>query len=250
MGVFVDETADIITERSAAAGLSFVQLHGDGARQALPNLPAETNIIYVLGATPDGVVQTLLPSQICAESKRLVCILSVCHNESFRLLSIPLCAGKRLYIHTFLCALFVKPQAAEHCGGSIAASPLLKKQLKGLIHKFGMQPEYILVDSMKGGSGVALDWEALQVWFSILHVRGPSKRVPTRVQVSQKSSGSTKSHKNELFGMYDLPSSDQSEFHMACAHCGRIPVTRCAQRLERVRWWCRCLKARPHVAGC
>ena len=73
VGVFVDEAADVISERSTAAGLSYVQLHGDDAREALPNLPADTKVIFVLGATPDGVVRTLLPSQISAESSRLVC---------------------------------------------------------------------------------------------------------------------------------------------------------------------------------
>jgi hypothetical protein len=32
-----------------------------------------------------------------------------------------------------------------------------------------MQPEYLLVDSLKGGSGVALDWQALQVFPWIPH---------------------------------------------------------------------------------
>jgi phosphoribosylanthranilate isomerase len=72
VGVFVDETAEVITKRSTAAGLSYVQLHGDDARKALPNLPEDTKVIYVLGATPDGVVQTLLPSQVSPDSKRLV----------------------------------------------------------------------------------------------------------------------------------------------------------------------------------
>lgn len=35
---------------------------------------------------------------------------------------------------------------------------------RGITNNYGMlQPDYILVDSMKGGSGVALDWSALQV---------------------------------------------------------------------------------------
>lgn len=95
VGVFVDETAETICARSTAAGLSYVQLHGDDARKALPDLPADTQVIFVLGATPDGIIQTPLPSKICSASSRL--------------------------------------------------------------------PEYVLVDSMKGGSGVALDWKALQV---------------------------------------------------------------------------------------
>jgi phosphoribosylanthranilate isomerase len=74
VGVFVDETAEVIAERSAATGLSYVQLHGDEARHALPNIPSDMKVIYVLGATPDGVVQTLLPSQISPQSERLVSI--------------------------------------------------------------------------------------------------------------------------------------------------------------------------------
>jgi phosphoribosylanthranilate isomerase len=51
-------------ERSKIAGLDYVQLHGDGAREALSELPGDLKIIYVMHATPDGVVQTLPPSEL------------------------------------------------------------------------------------------------------------------------------------------------------------------------------------------
>lgn len=64
VGVFVDEDAATITKRADKAGLRYVQLHGDGARAALHELPARFGIVYVLQASPEGVVQTPLPSAI------------------------------------------------------------------------------------------------------------------------------------------------------------------------------------------
>jgi hypothetical protein len=63
VGVFVDESASTIVERASAAKLSCVQLHGDGARESLPELPESFKVIYVLQATPDGVIQSKLPSE-------------------------------------------------------------------------------------------------------------------------------------------------------------------------------------------
>ena len=62
VGVFVDETADEIAQRCAAAKLDFAQLHGEAARAALHQLPPSLKIIYVMHATPEGQVQTELPS--------------------------------------------------------------------------------------------------------------------------------------------------------------------------------------------
>eukprot|EP00892_Ulva_mutabilis_P008007 jgi/Ulvmu1/5579/UM023_0116.1 len=64
VGVFVDEPAETITQRARNANLTFVQLHGDGAREALPGLPDDLKVIYVLQCTPDGVVQTPAPSEV------------------------------------------------------------------------------------------------------------------------------------------------------------------------------------------
>jgi hypothetical protein len=41
IGVFVDEDAPTIAKRCAAAGVRIAQLHGDGARAALPGLPLD-----------------------------------------------------------------------------------------------------------------------------------------------------------------------------------------------------------------
>lgn len=64
VGVFVDETPAVIAARAKKAGLAMVQLHGDGARQGLHDLPESIGVVYVMHATPEGVVQTPLPSAV------------------------------------------------------------------------------------------------------------------------------------------------------------------------------------------
>ncbi|MEW5312703.1 MAG: hypothetical protein WDW38_004317 [Sanguina aurantia] len=61
VGVFVDESADTITDRCQRAGIKIAQLHGDGARSALPQLPADLQVIYVLNCQSDGSTATPLP---------------------------------------------------------------------------------------------------------------------------------------------------------------------------------------------
>ena len=63
VGVFVDEDADAIAQCARQAGLDLVQLHGNGARSSLHSLPEELPAIYVLQATPEGAIQTQLPSE-------------------------------------------------------------------------------------------------------------------------------------------------------------------------------------------
>lgn len=58
VGVFVDENAAVIAERSRAAGLELAQLHGDRARGALPDLPPELRTIFVRHATEEGDIVT------------------------------------------------------------------------------------------------------------------------------------------------------------------------------------------------
>ena len=64
VGVFVDESAETIVQRARAANLTLVQLHGDRAREALPDLPEDMKVIYVVQCSPDGVVQTPAPSEL------------------------------------------------------------------------------------------------------------------------------------------------------------------------------------------
>mmetsp|Transcript_25580 Transcript_25580/g.64562 ORF Transcript_25580/g.64562 Transcript_25580/m.64562 type:complete len:272 (+) Transcript_25580:126-941(+) len=61
VGVFVDEDADTIAQRCAEAGIKVAQLHGDGARAALPGLPDSLKVIYVMHADASGAVQTPPP---------------------------------------------------------------------------------------------------------------------------------------------------------------------------------------------
>lgn len=45
----------------AEAGVHIAQLHGDGARAALPHLPPHLAVIYVMHADPAGNLQTAAP---------------------------------------------------------------------------------------------------------------------------------------------------------------------------------------------
>jgi len=47
------------------AGVRIVQLHGDGARAALPHLPAHLAAVYVMHADPAGQLQTPPPPPGC-----------------------------------------------------------------------------------------------------------------------------------------------------------------------------------------
>jgi phosphoribosylanthranilate isomerase len=64
VGVFVDESADTISKHCSLAGLQFAQLHGDRAREALHELPEGLRVIYVMHASPQGEVQTAVPSEM------------------------------------------------------------------------------------------------------------------------------------------------------------------------------------------
>lgn len=69
----MDEPAETIVQRASDANLTFVQLHGDGARESLPFLPTDMKVIYVLQCSPDGKVQTAAPSELQSGSNsRLV----------------------------------------------------------------------------------------------------------------------------------------------------------------------------------
>ena len=51
-----------------AAGITIAQLHGDGARRALLGLPERIRAIYVLTASPEGVITTPLPGDLNPEA--------------------------------------------------------------------------------------------------------------------------------------------------------------------------------------
>ena len=55
VGVFVEETAEQIVQACEQTGLRSVQLHGTGARDALPWLPAELQVV------PQAQASRLLP---------------------------------------------------------------------------------------------------------------------------------------------------------------------------------------------
>lgn len=61
VAVFVDEDAATIAAVCAAADVTIAQLHGEGARAALPALPPSLRTVYVMHADPSGAVQTPSP---------------------------------------------------------------------------------------------------------------------------------------------------------------------------------------------
>ncbi|KAG2499056.1 hypothetical protein HYH03_003241 [Edaphochlamys debaryana] len=64
VGVFVDEDAATISARCKDAGIPVAQLHGDGARAALPDLDPCLEVVYVLNCAPDGTPLTQPPSAL------------------------------------------------------------------------------------------------------------------------------------------------------------------------------------------
>lgn len=80
VGVFVDETAEAISRAAQEADLDYVQLHGDGAREALPDLllllekakkkegsegeGRSFGVVFVLTVGSDGVPTSKTPAQI------------------------------------------------------------------------------------------------------------------------------------------------------------------------------------------
>ncbi|KAM7494787.1 hypothetical protein LguiB_029396 [Lonicera macranthoides] len=66
VGVFVDDNAETILRASDAADLEFVQLHGDGSREAFPNLVRENRIIYVLHSNKDGDLLNQISDEECS----------------------------------------------------------------------------------------------------------------------------------------------------------------------------------------
>ena len=78
VGVFVSECAAEVVAACEAAGADLAQLHGDGARAALPELLSarergehQLGLVYVVSAREDGSVVTEMPSDEQAAQVRL-----------------------------------------------------------------------------------------------------------------------------------------------------------------------------------
>jgi phosphoribosylanthranilate isomerase len=74
VGVFVDEEPSVILEHIQSAGLEFAQLHGDGARSSLSQLPDSLPLIYVLHANSEGTIVSSTPEGM---SSRQACSLDL-----------------------------------------------------------------------------------------------------------------------------------------------------------------------------
>ncbi|KAL8552132.1 hypothetical protein ACS0TY_000993 [Phlomoides rotata] len=67
VGVFVDDDAETILRASDEAELGYVQLHGNGSRDAFPNIVKENRIIYVLHANEDGELLNSISDEECSQ---------------------------------------------------------------------------------------------------------------------------------------------------------------------------------------
>lgn len=72
VGVFVDESAEVINRRCLDAGVSIAQLHGDGARSSLEGIDPSLGVIWVMHATPEGELVTPGPPSWRGEGGRVV----------------------------------------------------------------------------------------------------------------------------------------------------------------------------------
>ena len=64
--MFVDEDAGVIARTCEEAELDLAQLHGEGAREALPALPRSLGVIYVMHVDSSGLLQTAAPASLPA----------------------------------------------------------------------------------------------------------------------------------------------------------------------------------------
>lgn len=70
VGVFVDEDAATIAEVCKASDVDVAQLHGNGARHAVLDLPSHLRTVYVMHADKSGTLQTPLPTDIARGAGR------------------------------------------------------------------------------------------------------------------------------------------------------------------------------------
>ena len=72
VGVYVDESAQVINQRCIDCGISIAQLHGDGARASLEGIDSSLGVIWVVHSTPEGELVTPLPPSWKGEGGRKV----------------------------------------------------------------------------------------------------------------------------------------------------------------------------------
>lgn len=65
IGVFVSESAAEIVDACAMAGITTAQLHGPGAREALPDLPSHLGVVFVMSVDPSGKPTCPTPAEVC-----------------------------------------------------------------------------------------------------------------------------------------------------------------------------------------
>ncbi|GFP87782.1 N-(5'-phosphoribosyl)anthranilate isomerase 1 chloroplastic, partial [Phtheirospermum japonicum] len=66
VGVFVDDDAETILRASEKADLGYVQLHGNGSRDAFEIVVKENSVIYVLHAKEDGELLNSISDEKCS----------------------------------------------------------------------------------------------------------------------------------------------------------------------------------------
>ena len=143
VAVFVDEAADTIARVCREADVRVAQLHGDGARAALPHLPPDLAVIYVMHADKAGHLQTPPPpqqQQTAAASSRW--------DRSIWSVGCCCCAVRDSGAAA----------AAVWCGThsnslSVCLPPCLPAY---------RQPHWLIVDGLQGGSGESFDWHQLR----------------------------------------------------------------------------------------
>lgn len=114
--------------------MRIAQLHGDGARAALPHLPPHLDAIYVMHADAGGNLQTPPPPA------------GRCDAAS--MLDVPWPAGQEV----------MKQQGAgTACHKCLCCSPPPHPTPRR-----SRQPRWIIVDGLQGGSGEAFDWGRLR----------------------------------------------------------------------------------------
>mmetsp|Transcript_57368 Transcript_57368/g.181616 ORF Transcript_57368/g.181616 Transcript_57368/m.181616 type:complete len:217 (+) Transcript_57368:1304-1954(+) len=124
VGVFVKEGAPELVEACDAAGLSYVQLHGDDARAGLSKIPMKLGAIWVVSADAGGKIQGYLPGQKEDEDQAAVML--------------------------------------ERGGGNKYGEKNPMTAAFNFVTGGRRTVDYILVDGIKAGSGETFDWKNLK----------------------------------------------------------------------------------------
>ncbi|KAG8387745.1 hypothetical protein BUALT_Bualt02G0053300 [Buddleja alternifolia] len=67
VGVFVDDDAETMLRAADEADLGYVQLHGNGSRDAFQTVVKENRVIYVLHANEDGDLLNSISDEECSQ---------------------------------------------------------------------------------------------------------------------------------------------------------------------------------------